>query len=284
MKKVFATASALVAFVAVGAAGAADLPAAPVYKAPVVAPEVWSWTGFYIGINGGGTRVKDDLAAAPADAGTTAFWGPCFAAGACSRDFGSATGTAAEFGGQAGFNWQFNSLVAGLETDFQWTNATSSSSVALANTGIGFVPFNGQASSELRWFGTTRGRLGVLAAPSVLLYGTGGVAYGSINRSWAGNFPTTLQNVSGINTQNAVGWTAGGGIEWMPTHNWTFGVEYLHVQYESSSFPATGFGNGAGCASTNCNFTVSSSGLTQDIVRAKLNYLFNWGGPVVARY
>ena len=108
----------------------------------------------------------------------------------------------------------------------------SNSAIALANTGTGFVPFNGQATSKLDWFGTTRGRLGVLAAPTWLLYGTGGVAYGAVKRTWTQNFPTTGQLVAGANTQDAVGWTAGAGTEWMFAQHWTVGLEYLYIKFE----------------------------------------------------
>jgi outer membrane immunogenic protein len=275
MKKLFPAIAALVALTG-GSASAADLaPAAPapMYKAPAYVQPVYSWTGFYIGINGGGTWVDDHLTSSPADPGTTAFWAPCFAAGACPRDYGSASGSSAEFGGQAGYNWQINNFLVGVETDVQWTNASANAAVSLPNTGTGFVPFNGQASSKLDWFGTTRARLGFLPTPSMLLYGTGGVAYGSIARSWTANFPVTAQLVSGSDTQGAVGWAAGAGAEWMFSQHWIVGVEYLYMQFESHTFFATGNGS-AGCLATNCNFNVSSGGLSANVGRVKLDYKF----------
>jgi outer membrane immunogenic protein len=114
---------------------------APVYKAPPV--EVDTWTGFYAGLNAGGIWGRDHLSATPADAGTTAFWAACNAAGACPFDYGSRTGTSAEVGGQFGYNWQVNSVVYGIETDLQWTDLKSSTSINLLNTGTGFVAFSG---------------------------------------------------------------------------------------------------------------------------------------------
>jgi outer membrane immunogenic protein len=272
MKKLLIAGAALAALIGTPAL-AADM-AAPVYKAPPPVAPAWSWTGFYIGLNGGGVWGKDHLTSSPADAGTAAFWAPCSVAGACPFDYGNgSTGTSGEFGAQAGYNWQISNFLIGVETDVQWTDTKSNSAVALANVGTGFVPFNGQATSKLDWFGTTRGRLGVLAAPTWLLYGTGGVAYGTVKRTWTQNFPISGQLVAGANTQDAVGWTAGAGTEWMFAQNWTVGLEYLYIKFESTNFAATGFGS-IGCTAANCNFNVHSSGFQANVARLKVNYKF----------
>jgi outer membrane immunogenic protein len=260
------------------AATAADM----AVKAPPPPPvAIYDWTGFYVGINGGGIWGRDHLSSSPADPGTTAFWAGCFAAGTCPRDYGRNTGSSGEVGGQVGYNRQFNKLVVGIETDAQWTDVKSTASVLLANTGTGFVPYNGTASSKLEWFGTTRGRLGFLASPNLLLYGTGGVAYGSVAHSWTANFPATGQLVSGFNTDTRVGWAAGAGVEWKTTRNWIIGVEYMHIELDSGSFTASGFGS-PGCTAVNCNFNVGSDHFHADLVRARASYQF--GGPIVAKY
>jgi outer membrane immunogenic protein len=275
MKKLIFAISALA--ITTASASAADM-AVKALPPPVV---VDSWTGFYAGINGGGIWGRDRLTAAPADPGSTAFFAPCFAAGACPRDYGRGTGTSGEVGGQIGYNWQRGAAVFGFESDIQWTDVKSNASVAFPNTGTGFVPYTGTQSSKLEWFGTTRGRLGFLAAPNVLLYGTAGVAYGEVQRSWTGTFAATAQNIVGSNTDTRVGWVAGAGVEWKWQRNWIFGVEYLHMELDSNSFGATGAGS-AGCTAVNCNFNVSSNGFKSDMVRARVSYEF--GGPVVARY
>jgi outer membrane immunogenic protein len=260
-----------------GAAMAADMPV----KAPPPPVLVDSWTGFYVGLNGGGTWGSEHSTAAPADPGTTAFFSPCFTAGACPRDYSRGnTGSGGEAGGQLGYNWQVNSVVLGAETDIQWTNVRSTAAVALANTGTGFVPFNGAASSKLEWFGTTRGRLGFLAQPNLLLYGTVGLAYGSLANSFTANFPATGQLISGSNTDTRIGWAAGAGIEWKVYRGWIVGVEYLHTELDSRSFNATGFGS-AGCTAANCNLVITDRFRT-DTVRARVSYEFN--GPVLAKY
>ena len=84
MKKLLIAGAALAALIGTPAL-AADM-AAPVYKAPPPVAPAWSWTGFYIGLNGGGVWGKDHLTSSPADAGTAAFWAPCSVAGACPFD------------------------------------------------------------------------------------------------------------------------------------------------------------------------------------------------------
>jgi outer membrane immunogenic protein len=250
------------AFAADMAVKAPPLPAAPVS----------TWTGYYLGLNAGGAWGRDELNAVPADPGTTAFFAPCFAAGACPRDYGRGHGTGGEIGGQAGYNMQINNYVLGIETDLQWTHANSNSAVANAGIG-GFVPFNGQATSTFDWFGTTRARVGILATPSMLLYGTGGVAYGSIKRRWTSNFPATVQLVNGTDRQGTYGWVAGAGAEWMLAPHWILGVEYLYMKFKSENFAATGFGS-AGCTALNCNYNVGSGGASLNVARLKVDYKF----------
>src|SRR5215469_5160410 len=107
---------------------AADMPV----KAPPAPAVIDSWTGFYAGLNAGGTWGGNHLTSTPADPGTTAFWAPCFAAGACPRDYGRSNGSSGEVGGQIGFNWQVNSIVFGIESDIQWTNLKAATFLGLA--------------------------------------------------------------------------------------------------------------------------------------------------------
>ena len=153
------------------------------------------------------------------------------------------------FGGlQTGYNYQFapNWLV-GIETDFQWSDLNGSSNGAFSFVG-GTVPHTSSANERINWFGTVRGRAGYLVTPDLLVYGTGGLAYGEVEQQ------ATVTNVSAISVvnssftcvRNAVcatgshsethgGWTAGGGWEYLlsdnPFFNWpvTLKVEYLYV-------------------------------------------------------
>lgn len=140
-------------------------------------------------------------------------------------------------------------------------------------------------TQKLTWFGTVRGRVGVLVTPSVLLYGTGGLAYGgfdtggSITGNNVGGVPVTVAFPGTSSTR--VGWTAGAGIEGKISSNWTAKLEYLYMDLGSVS---------AGPIATTILVPVRtnagasySSGFRDNILRVGVNYQFG-GGPVVAKY
>jgi len=118
-------------------------------------------------------------------------------------------------GVQTGYNYQFGAWVWGLETDIQASGEKGGSTLT------GALPLTSVTTDDkLQWFGTTRGRLGVLATPNVLFYGTGGAAYGLVKNSAT----ITVAGVSAVGTFSDLraGWTAGGG--WAPNSNisiWT---------------------------------------------------------------
>jgi len=164
----------------------------PLYKtpaAPVYVP--YSWTGFYIGINGGpawgSTEVSSVL-------------------GATSFDV-----RGSQIGGTLGYNYQMGSWVWGLETDIDYSNVGQSSSV-------GVCAIYGGCEVRNRWMGTARVRLGTAAWDRWLLYVTGGAAYGDV-RLALGN------GVSATKTR--VGWTVGAGVEYALTRAWSAKFEYL---------------------------------------------------------
>jgi outer membrane immunogenic protein len=156
MKRIALAIAALAAFAGLsGQAVAADMGRPLPYKAPpipYVAP-YYNWSGFYVGINGGGGW------------GTSRWDG----------GLGSFDTSGGMIGGTAGFNWQASQmLVVGAETDFDWANIRGS------GTCVG--PFI--CSTRANWLGTTRGRVG-LAFDRVMPYVTGGVAYGNV-KAWDG--------------------------------------------------------------------------------------------------
>ncbi|MPZ40568.1 MAG: outer membrane beta-barrel protein [Rhizobiales bacterium] len=190
----------------ISAASAADLLAYPTKAPPaVIAP---SWTGPYVGLNGGVAwhRAKADLEF-------------IFPAGPV-RDTESArdTATGATFGGQIGYNWQFDNFVYGLEADLNWVDGDGSATAEL----IQFVEY----STEMSWLATVRGRVGMLISPPTLLYVTGGLAVGRIRNTtvWSGPVPFSL-----VDHRTRTGWTVGGGIEHRLAPNWTVKAEALYV-------------------------------------------------------
>jgi outer membrane immunogenic protein len=187
----------ILAFVGVvalgGAAAAADLPPAPApapyYKAPAIVP-TYDWSGFYIGINGGGG------------------WGRSTWTTTGSFDISGGL-----VGGTVGYNYQMNQVVLGIEGDIDWADINGSV------TNLGCPSATGTCTTGDNWLGTVRGRLGY-AADRFMPYITGGAAFGDIKGTGAG--------LSGIDTSN-VGWTAGGGIEFAIAGHWTAKAEYLYV-------------------------------------------------------
>lgn len=236
------------------------------------------WTGAYFGTNFGiGWGAEGTTTAAPANAATTAYWGPCSAAGACLFNRPGDTNAGVIGGLQLGYNIQVQrSLVLGVEADIQRAGITGTNTIAQANTGTGFVPFAGSNSSSLNWLGTLRARVGVLATPGLLIYATGGWAYGEVERSYGISFPSLAgQTATGTSRSWQNGWTLGGGMEYAVTPNATLSGEYLFATLSGSSYGATaGLIVPGGCTASNCNFNVRSGDLDTHIVRAKLNFRF----------
>jgi outer membrane immunogenic protein len=143
-------------------------------------------------------------------------------------------------GGQIGYNWQMpgSQWILGVEVDGQGTSQNAS--VA----GLG-----GTLNESLPWFVTARGRVGYAISPMIMLYGTGGLAV--VDHKF------TAPGFSQDDTRT--GWTAGAGIEGMLTRNWSWKVEYLHV--DVGTF-------------TPANAAPVTVRLTDEIVRVGANYHF----------
>jgi len=222
----FTSAVALALAGAVGTASAADLARRPPPPPPPRAPVVapsYNWTGLYLGINGGYGFGRSKWDGLPA-----------------SFDVNGGM-----VGGQIGYNVQSSQFVYGLEGDGDWTGLRGTASFANC-------PF---VSCKTRndFLSTARGRLG-FAADRVLPYVTGGLAVGNIR--------ATVPDVPGIDKTKA-GWTAGGGLEFALSGNWTAKAEYLYVD----------LGN-AGCSAL-CGLPAGNNvSLTTNVVRGGINYRF----------
>jgi outer membrane immunogenic protein len=186
-------------------------------------------------------------------------------------------------GGQIGYNWQASKWLFGLEADFQGSDERATADVCtVAGCPLGSSVLT--ANYKLDWFGTVRGRAGFLATDRVLLYATGGLAYGHLAAS------APLVPLSWGSTR--AGWTVGAGAEAAIDRNWSVKVEYLYMDLGnigSSGASATTVTNAPNTPSQGFN-TVTTTTLTSafttkftdNIVRVGVNY--RWGGPVVARY
>jgi len=270
MKKLLTATTALVAFAAVASAQAADLTPPQVFKAPPPAPW-YDWTGFYIGANGGYSWGQS----------STTITAPGLAAFSGSQNVDGLL-----CGVQIGYNWQFNhNWVLGLEADIQGTGQEGSTGLptvitvpTIAILALPTTTTTGSFSQSLPWFGTVRGRLGVEPADRLLLYVTGGLAYGEVQSStsvttttgFAGAPPLATTTAAANASNIQVGWTAGAGLEWAFTGRWSAKLEYLYV--DLGTFTNTF----AGLPPAYPTLTASSH-FTDNIFRVGINY--NFGGP-----
>jgi outer membrane immunogenic protein len=136
-------------------------------------------------------------------------------------------------GVEAGYNWQFGNFITGAEADINLSAADDT-----------FAPW--QFSNP--WFGTVRGRAGV-AIGNVLIFGTAGLAYGSLEAQTAGNLSET---------HTSVGWTAGGGVEVGFAPHWSAKAEWLYLDFADRNYTVTG----------------TSNGLSANLLRLGVNYHF----------
>ena len=209
-------------------------------KAPPPMAAIFSWTGFYIGANGGGafgnrdtvTITERDAAGALVTGGAWPGFG----------NFGSLEPTGGFGGVQAGYNWQVQNWVFGIETDFQGSSIKDSSSATLPYF-VGTTVTAG-AANKIEWFGTLRGRLGI-AFDRVLLYATGGLAYGNSKYSIAW-FDTSGAGFTAAATNDStrVGYVAGAGIEWAFAPNWSVKGEYQYIDLGKRTVTAQEFSGG----------------------------------------
>ena len=268
MKRTLIAGAAFASLLAATNAFAADL---PVYsKAPAVAA-VYDWTGFYIGTNLGYSwgRGSTDGSVTTRSLAVVAVFPTTVVPLYGRSDVNGFIG-----GGQLGYNWQFGTWLAGLEGDIQFSNERGSSDVCIvAGCPAGSAVF--YRDYKLDWFGTARGRVGFLPAERILVYATGGLAYGGFSgSSW------TLPLNVGTWSHTQAGWTVGAGVEAALGSNWSVKFEYLymdlgHVGGSTATVVVPGVTSAA---------YVFNTKFTDSIARVGLNYKF--GGPtaVVARY
>ena len=274
MKKILAAFTLLVSGTVV--ASAADM--AVKARAPVpVAVAVYNWTGFYIGGNiGYGWGQNTNPSISFVDPAPQVGFDPYFAVG--GNVFPNLKPAGVIGGGQIGYNWQMNQFVLGAVADFQAADIHASTTVAVDPPGP-VVPSLQTLSQRLDFLGTVRGKAGV-AFNNLMLYGTGGLAYGRVKNSMTADFPSAAILFNGTSSEWRTGWAAGVGGEY-GVGPWSFGLEYLHYDLGRSSVTAVGV------PPTNVVFAGSSLTATQrtagDIVRATVNYRFG-AGAVVAKY
>jgi outer membrane immunogenic protein len=252
---------------------------------PVASPPAWG--GLYLGVNAGylAPNLASRLQSGPYYAAAMPF--AALAMG--QAQFANAGGAVG--GAQAGFNWRlYRNFILGIEADIQGLSrgggpgalstlgavVTSQNAAAVVSTSIG-------VSGALDYLGTARGRLGWLATPTLLVYATGGVAFGKThaNMTIVQNDGTAFPGLGdALFSGGLAGWTAGGGVEWMFWPNWSAKAEYLHYDLGVTRLLAAL--SPAGLVAPYIGVQ-SRTDFAGDLGRLGLNYHFSFrgGGPVL---
>jgi outer membrane immunogenic protein len=307
---------------AAGPAFAADL-AGRTDALPSAASTSSPWTGFHFGLNAGGTWGNSasisttgfPIYARPQSAATTI---PVVAGVATGLTGSQSLQSAGGFigGAQFGYDFQYGRAVFGVETDFQgvaggeqtggptvrsfpYSYYSLSRDAYLSNNEI----TRSSSQKTLNYIGTARARVGYLFTPDILVYATGGFAYGGA----ALKSSTEVMEISELTDEfglghsaksgTLAGWTAGGGVEWMFASKWSAKLEYLYYdlgrmqmfggaayQIRNSVAPfGAGTPQGALATVTGQNVAARFNG---NILRVGVNYHFDWGdaAPLVAKF
>jgi outer membrane immunogenic protein len=227
-------------------AAAADL-GRPIGKAPVMAPPViFNWTGFYVGVGLGARWDENEWVTtclAPVALGVATCPNDVFAGTTRINNANPVTfepDVGFRVSGYVGYNWQFQNWVLGVEGDVAWADNSAAVAGIPGTWSATFGPGLDTAAVADKLDASFRGRVGYLFAPQALLYVTGGVAWleKEVAAACAGTFPVgwcvTTQAQSDSN--HHIGWTVGGGIEWMLTPNWILRAEYRYSEYSEETY------------------------------------------------
>ena len=231
-----------------------------------------SWTGFYGGLNAGygWARTSSTITPNAIEIGVAGAGNPV------NNPLPGDPSPEGFTGGiQIGFNKQFNSFVAGIKADLSYADLDDAKSA----TGATFIGGNFQTGLETRlnWLGTIRGRLGMLAADNLLLYSTGGIAFGDAKTKLTATNAAPAPGgcgagapycTNGASATSSVGWALGGGVEYALTSRWNLKAEYLHLDFGSETMTAVD-------ANTPGGEITATAKVRVDIVRLGLNYRFN---------
>lgn len=264
MKKFLVAAIGLVALGIAAPASAADLAARPYTKAPPpMIAAIYDWSGFYIGLNGGGGwshKCWDR---------DTALGGAFLAAEGCHDASGAVAG------GQIGYRWQAGAWVFGLEAQGDWADLKGSNTslfvnpcLPLANNCVAAVA--GGDRSKIDAFGLFTGQVGY-AWNNVLWYVKGGAAVTSDKYS---GFTTATGVVFDSASETRWGGVVGTGLEFAFAPNWSVAFEYDHLFMGTHTLD---FNSTAGVFSR-------EDRIHQDVDIATVRVNYRWGGPVVAKY
>lgn len=253
---------ALAFFGAGSSSFAADLSAKA--KAPAPAPVVVdTWQGFYVGATAG--AAFDNSSVQPVLGGDFLLYQPVQRKAQYEVPLGGA-GTVFTGGVYGGYNWQFNTVVVGVEADLNYADRTAKGFTVQPSLAAPTVTLTRVYGTGSNGFGTVRGRLGWVF-DKALIYATGGLAYGNNSAGYyaGGNGYNWFGRDQGLKW----GWTVGGGGEYRLDNHWSVRAEYLYVSFDSSSFALPLYPTGPFVVPTftmtgtaEFNFSVARAGLT----------------------
>ncbi len=277
--RIFLLSAGMAASLYAGAAQSADLPIARYPSTiPFPVPPAFTWTGFHVGLNAGAALAGSDRARYSEGQGFIGLATGALAAFERKREQVGFVG-----GGQLGYDVQMGSVVLGAETDLQYTDLQRRRIGTGAFTGVpnGFSDTDRLAArTRFDYLGTARVRIGVLPTERVMLYATGGLAYGdvSLRTSYAdtvtgSGFPAggIVIPYAGSRSTTQVGYVVGGGVEYAFTDRLSGKIEGLYA--DLGRIRATAQYVGGGATIPNDTYTVREA-TRVGLVRAGLNYRF----------
>ncbi|MBX9827514.1 MAG: outer membrane beta-barrel protein [Xanthobacteraceae bacterium] len=263
------------------AAASAQAAPPPKKPPPVFAPTL-NWSGLYAGGNLGGTWSRTDVGSYNGLVFPPfLFPGPILVPGTIgSLSATKGRDTSVLGGAQAGYNWQRDRLVFGIEADVVGTGlrneATTSATRFPGTTGVQTVTVNYKTSVD--WMASLRGRVGY-ALDRTLLYGTGGLALTSMRVDAtttvvfgpANILPVGAHSLTDTDSHLRLGWTLGGGFAWAVDDAWSVGAEYRRSVFGRLS-PLVQVPDGLG---TVFGANTTDLRLTMDQVTVRGNYRFS---------
>lgn len=227
--KRFAILFATTAFVTPAIAADVVYEEPPAPMAVAVAP---TWTGFYVGIQGGAAFNPEDPDSIGVD---TSFGGPVLVNGADQFDDNFSSESDASFigGGHVGYDYQMDRFVLGGVIDINALDFSESSNVVSTTAGAFYTQ-----ERSIDYLATARLRAGYTVTDTALAYVTGGLAYAEIDYG----FSTNSGSAAGVVTredEDDFGYSVGAGMEVMVTENVSFGAEYLYTNLGEGDSSAT---------------------------------------------
>jgi outer membrane immunogenic protein len=249
----------VVGLVALGAAPAlaADLPARTYTKAPAMIAAIYDWSGFYVGLNGGGgfshnCWTNTSVATVPTS--------PTVSEGCHDASGGMV-------GGQVGYRWQSANWVFGVEGQGDWANFKGTN-VSVAGLAAPLTGITNQTKIDA--VGLITGQVGY-AWDNVLWYVKGGAA---VTHNTYHGFVAGAGLLLDSSDETRWGGAIGTGVEVGFAPNWSVGVEYDHLFMGTRTLTFT----------TPLATVTRSDSVKQDLDMASVRVNYRWGGPVVAKY